>query len=111
LGIFDVVGSTAEFKINQTTENDMKKGIGHSPLTDRVYLGKQNKEKGMWVGEKEDITEEFLHVLNQYIPPTMMKTMSVNGVTESFVCNVPNDEESMGRFIKHFQKRILELKK
>ena len=32
----------------------IKKGIGYSPLTEKIYLGKQNQEKGMWIGEKED---------------------------------------------------------
>lgn len=33
-----------------------KKGIGYSPLTERVYIGRQNRLKGTWIGEKEDIT-------------------------------------------------------
>ena len=39
-----------------------KTGIGYSPLSDKVYLGKQNTEKRMWVGEKSDITSDFIAV-------------------------------------------------
>jgi hypothetical protein len=43
-----------------------KNGIGYSPLTDKVYLGKQNTEKRIWVGEKKDITNEFLAVSHEF---------------------------------------------
>lgn len=42
--------------------------IGYSPLTEKVYLGKANKEKGLWVGDKKEITDDYLQVLFQYVP-------------------------------------------
>jgi len=36
----------------------VKYGIGYSPLSDKVYLGKQNTEKRIWVGDKNDITNQ-----------------------------------------------------
>ena len=44
----------------------VKNGIGYSPLTDKVYLGKQNTEKRLWVGDKKDITNEFLAVASEF---------------------------------------------
>ena len=43
-----------------------KNGIGYSPLTDKVYLGKQNTEKRIWIGEKKEITNEFLAVASEF---------------------------------------------
>ena len=40
-----------------------KNGIGYSPLTDKVYLGKQNTEKRLWVGDKKDILDFKPNVL------------------------------------------------
>lgn len=39
-----------------------KNGIGYSPLTENFYLGKQNKDKGIWIDDKKDITNEFIDV-------------------------------------------------
>lgn len=42
-------------------------GIGLSPITDKIYIGKQNKAKRMWVGRKTDFTDNFLDVMFQYL--------------------------------------------
>lgn len=84
----------------------VKKGIGYSPLTDKIYLGRQNKEKGMWVGEKEDITNEFLRVSSEFFEKNSVRTVSVsNGDTELFIhCgNSPKEIESV---IKHLNSLI-----
>ena len=31
--------------------------MGVSPITNTIYYGKVNKEKGMWVGDREDVTD------------------------------------------------------
>ena len=34
------------------------KTMGASPLSGRIFQGTLNTEKGMWVGKKEDVTEQ-----------------------------------------------------
>lgn len=58
--------------------NDNKMHLGFSPLTNRVYLGKQNKDQ--WVGDKRDVTSEFLQVMLQMFP-IGDHTISSNGKT------------------------------
>ena len=43
-------------------------GIGFSPLTENVYLGKKNKSKRMWVGQKKDITVGILRWAGGFVP-------------------------------------------
>lgn len=38
----------------------MAKGFGVSPITNTIYYGTQNKEKHMWTGKKEDVTNEVI---------------------------------------------------
>lgn len=33
------------------------KKMGVSPITNTIYYGNVNKEKGLWVGEKKDVTD------------------------------------------------------
>ena len=33
------------------------KKIGVSPITNTIYYGNVNEEKGLWVGEKKDVTD------------------------------------------------------
>ena len=33
------------------------KKMGVSPITNTIYYGNVNEEKGLWVGEKKDITD------------------------------------------------------
>ena len=85
----------------------VKTGIGYSPLSDLIYLGKQNKEKGLWVGDKEDITSDFLFVLEQYIPKSTTRTVS-SGEEESIILHVPNTKEGIFKAIGWLQKQIVE---
>lgn len=83
-----------------------RKGIGHSPLTDKVYLGRQNKAKGMWIGEKEDITNDFINVAFQYFEEnTIRNIVSTNSKKENLFINIKNDKESIERLVKNLQKR------
>ncbi len=40
-----------------------KINLGVSPITDNVYIGKINEEKGCFVGKKKDITVQFHNAL------------------------------------------------
>ena len=40
-----------------------KKGFGVSPLTNTIFHGIQDTEKHMWVGKKEDVTNEVIAVV------------------------------------------------
>ena len=33
------------------------KTMGVSPITNTIYYGNVNEEKGLWVGEKKDVTD------------------------------------------------------
>mgnify|MGYP003302598959 CR=1 FL=1 len=44
----------------------MAKGFGVSPITNRIYYGTQNKEKGMWTGKKDDVTDEVVAAVFQW---------------------------------------------
>ena len=87
-----------------------KKGIGYSPLTEKIYLGKQNKEKGVWVGEKEDITSDFINVMFQYVEPNTTRTIRTESSSETNIfCNVKGDKESIEKAIKYLEKQLKQL--
>lgn len=48
----------------------MKKSIrlGKSPITNTIYAGHLNKAGTQWIGEKQDVTEDFHNVMGQVIP-------------------------------------------
>lgn len=88
----------------------IKKGIGYSPLTEKIYLGKQNREKGMWIGDKEDITSDFIHVMFQYIEPNVSRTINTaDGKESNIFFNVKNDKQSIEKAIKYLKKQIEKL--
>ncbi len=86
----------------------MKKGIGYSPLTDKVYLGKQNKEKGMWIGEKEDITNEFLAVSMAFFEENTIRTIGSEN-SSNLIFNVSNNKKGIENGIKTLQKELKKL--
>ena len=83
----------------------IKKGIGYSPLTEKIYLGKQNKEKSMWVGDKEDITNEFLNVLFEYVPKGSSRIIK-SGSGTNIILNIEQNEVSMERAIEFLKNSI-----
>lgn len=88
----------------------IKKGIGYSPLTEKIYLGKQNQEKGMWIGEKEDITSDFINVMFQYIEQNTQRTIrTASGSETNIFFNIKRDKESIEKAIKYFEKLRTEL--
>ena len=85
----------------------IKKGIGYSHLSQKVYLGKQNKEKSMWVGDKEDITSDFINVMFQYVDKNNVRRITnIGGLDETFFMNVANDKVSIEKAIKFLQKHL-----
>lgn len=85
----------------------MKKGIGYSPLSGKVYLGKQDEKKGMWIGEKEDITSDFIHVLFQFCEPDTARVITtVNGLEENIIINVKKDAKSIKKVISYLKKQL-----
>lgn len=80
-------------------------GIGFSPLTENVYLGKQNVAKRMWVGDKKDITQQFIAVMFEYVPVNTSRTMRCGKDLNIFI-NVSKDKESIERVIKSLEKLL-----
>ena len=86
-----------------------KNGIGYSPLSDKVYLGKQNQEKRMWTGTKEDITNQFLDVSFAYFEENTIRKIGSSSGKENLFINIKNDKESIEKIIKNLNKRLVEL--
>lgn len=84
-----------------------KKGIGYSELTERIYLGRQNREKGMWIGDKEDITSDFIQVMFQYVPENNTRTVGSSDGHSNIFLNIKEDVESIQKAIKFLQKKLL----
>ncbi len=82
-----------------------KMGIGYSPLSEKIYLGRQNKEKGYWVGDKEDITSDFLFILEQFIPKQTTRQIEC-GETKSLVLHIAETKEGYEKAIKYLQERL-----
>jgi hypothetical protein len=83
-----------------------RKGIGYSSLTEKIYLGRQNREKGMWIGPKEDITSDFINVTLEWIGDNESRTIKGDKGSDNILINCLNDKESIEKVIKHLQKLI-----
>lgn len=89
-----------------------KNGIGYSPLSDKVYLGKQNKEKRIWTGEKEDITNQFLDVAFAYFEENTIRNIGSSNGKENLFINVKKDgNESKRSFTLPKYSKIYKIKK
>ena len=84
----------------------IKNGIGYSPLTEKVYLGKQNTEKRLWIGDKKDITNEFLAVAHEYFGENKVRDISCSNGKSNLFINIKNDKKSIEKVIKYLQKKI-----
>jgi hypothetical protein len=93
------------------TPNEMatKNGIGYSPLSDKVYLGKQNTEKGMWIGAKQDVTNQFIEVSFAFFEENTIRNIGSSSGKENLFINVKNDKEGIEKIIKNLNKRLVEL--
>jgi len=85
-------------------------GIGLSPLTEKIYVGRQNKAKRMWVGEKKDITDNFLDVMFQYLTLDEVReivTETDNGKQAThFFIHFKNDKKSLQNAMKFIEKEL-----
>lgn len=88
----------------------VKNGIGYSPLTDKVYLGKQNTEKRLWVGDKKDITNEFLAVASEFFKENTVRDIGRSNGESNLFINIKNDKASIEKVIKNLTKRVGSLK-
>ena len=58
--------------------SDNKQHLGYSPLTEKIYLGRQKGNQ--WVGNtKCDVTNEFIGVMLQKFEPNTSQAISING--------------------------------
>jgi hypothetical protein len=80
----------------------VKNGIGYSPLTDKVYLGKQNTEKRLWVGDKKDITNEFLAVASEFFLKKILFVILVAQMVHQTCL-------SISKMIRQVLKRLLRI--
>ena len=49
----------------------MAKGFGVSPLTNTIYYGTINKEKHMFIGKKEDVTDDVIRAAFEWFMGNM----------------------------------------
>lgn len=82
-----------------------KKAIGYSEFTDRVYLGRQNRSKGIWIGDKEDITSDFLAVCSVYFKNGVREVNVSNGKKELFI-GINKDDKQIKSLIKYLEKLV-----
>lgn len=54
-----------------------KMQLGLSPLTGRIYLGRQ--KNGHWIGEKRDVTSDFIQVMLQKFEPNTCSDITMDG--------------------------------
>lgn len=86
---------------------DIKKGIGYSPLSEKIYLGIQNQEKGIWIGSKEDVTSDFISIMMDYIKSnTMRSVMTESGGDEHLFLNVKNNKDGIEKAIKWLNRQL-----
>lgn len=71
----------------------IKTGLNYSPLTGNIYWGKVNQKTGVAVGEKKDITSEFLQVMEMKFPINTHQTITVNGEPKYRVIVVDMEKE------------------
>jgi hypothetical protein len=84
----------------------IKNGIGYSPLTEKVYLGKQNSEKRMWVGEKKDITNDFIAVSFEYFQTNTIREIGSSDGSKNLFINIKNDKANLEKIITNLKKRL-----
>lgn len=59
----------------------MAKGFGVSPITNTIYYGTQNKEKKMFTGKKEDVTNEVIGAVFEWFIGNMEDDMEEYSIT------------------------------
>ena len=98
---------TVKYKINKMAT---KNGIGYSPLTEKIYLGNQDTKNRIWVGEKKDITNDFLAVSSEYFAENTIRDIVCNTGTSNLFINIKNEPKSIKSVIKNLTKRVEDIK-
>lgn len=62
------------------------KAMGVSPITNTIYYGNVNEEKGLWVGEKKDVTDMAIAAVFEWF-------MNQMDEKEEFAISYPNVSE------------------
>ena len=95
----DSTGSNSIETSNSAAE--VKPGIGYSTWDGKVYAGMQTIEDGYihWVGDKVEITEQFVFVLYQFLEDNNFRKITTDfgdgeEMTNIFF-NVPQDHQSI----------------
>lgn len=70
-----------------------KSGLGYSPISGRIYWGRQSEKTGTWSGEKRDVTSMFLQVMEHKFPVGFQQNITVNGEHKSTIAHVPAGSE------------------
>lgn len=83
-----------------------KVGIGYSPLTDKIYLGMQNKEKRMWTGTKDDITNEFISISFEYFKEGSIREITNSNDDSNLFINTKNEKKELLELIKNLIQRV-----
>jgi hypothetical protein len=79
---------------------DNKLHLGYSPLTEKIYLGKQKGKE--WIGEKRDVTSEFIQTMLQKFEPEKENTITAGGVPK-FKIVVTNSDNDI---IKNYKNKV-----
>ena len=89
----------------------MKLDIGYSSLTERIFIWKTKeakwKKKGLreWVWNKEDITDKFLFVCEQFFWIWNSRIIS-QWQKETLYISIENTDKDKKKLIKTLQKHL-----
>lgn len=81
--------------------------IWYSSLSDKVYIWKSKKEENhmVWVWDKKDYTNEFLHTVEQYFELWTSRVIK-KWSEESLFLHIKNTKKAKEGLIKLLQKEI-----
>lgn len=65
--------------------NKIEKVIGVLPITNRICYGKVDKEKKLWVGNREDVTDMAVSAVFDWFSIRWMEKMNSLYVTQTFL--------------------------
>lgn len=74
--------------------------LGYSDLTDSVFVGKLNKSEEYFLDGKQDITNNFIGVMLQYVGVDQSRQISSSS-NKIIVAHSEVTKESLDKMIKH----------
>lgn len=89
--------------------SETKSGIGYSPLSGKVYMGKQNQTKGMWIGKKTDVTNQFIDIAFLYFEENTFREIKSEVNRVNLFINIKKDKESIQKLINNLTETISSL--